>query len=581
MLLNRRYDYKNKVLGLYDHETEKNVKNFQARNELPSTGVVDTKTWNKLIGEPPAVYAMWPLEESYQPFPDEQLYYARNRGETESKNCRLYGTYHWSTDVPGVTSNKTQGGITSTNWKDKNGAVKKDKRSLYFEFKGVYRGGYAECNELKGFDEGARALTVEMFFKPSSIAQRAALFSSCDKKMNGFYLGYRGYFMRVGISAQSYLDVPVRFFDETWHHVAGVFDGNQGNNGRLTVFLDGKKIGEKSVAEKSIPWRSKKARKAPLMGAFSGNSRIRHFWGKIDNVRISFNPLNASSLLMRGEEVLKMNNKTNFFVDKPEIASKLKFAYSGPKGTGSWGNMSKLCSTGEQQSPVNLPSPVPDKTLSGSGNPAMPAAHLKYIEMAYHKTTPKSYLNGTQYGFTLGNNAGELLLNDERLVAKRVTFHTPSEHTVGGMPSEMEMQVEHFEKSTAKRVIVSILFQKGRVNHVIGPVLQKMAEMKTKKSGETLASFSLLDIIPYDPGFVIYDGSLTRPPCSEGVRWIVMDKANTASPEQIEGIKQVVGDNARPQQNLNGRAVKRITSGAPLLAELVAAQELITAEERQ
>jgi len=94
------------------------------------------------------------------------------------------------------------------------------------------------------------------------------------------------------------------------------------------------------------------------------------------------------------------------------------------------------------------------------------------------------------------------------------------------------------------------------------------------KSGNTLASFDLLDIVPFDPGFLIYDGSLTTPPCTEGVRWIVMDKAISAAPEQIEVIKQVVGDNARPQQNLNGRVVNKITAGSTMMSRMLAQEDI-------
>lgn len=318
-----------------------------------------------------------------------------------------------------------------------------------------------------------------------------------------------------------------------------------------------------------------------MMGAFSGDLRLEHFWGQIDNLRISYRALAAKDLLMKAAEAKQMNPPTNFFADKQ--SKNLLFAYSGEKSPNSWGQLVKTwgtCSTGEKQSPVNLPSPLPDETTAGAGKPAIPASHLKYIEMAYHTTTATTYFNGTQYGFTLGPKAGLLLLNDEKFRAERVLFHTPSEHTIGGMPAEMEMQMEHVEKTSGKKVMVSILFQKGRINHTLKPVLDKMGKANmvggkfVAPTPSKLGSFDLLDIIPFDPGFIIYDGSLTIPPCTEGVRWIIIDKVITASAEQIDIIKRIVGDNARPQKPLDGRIVKRVTSGTSLLSSLLRRQEV-------
>lgn len=431
---------------------------------------------------------------------------------------------------------------------------------------------------------GARVLTVEMWFKPSTISQRAALFSTTDKKMNGFYLGYRGYYMRLSISAQSYLDVPVRFFEETWHHVAGVFDGRGENNGKLTFYLDGKKIGSKTIAETFIPWRAKKKMKAPTIGAWSGDLRYRHFWGKVDNIRISRKALGPADLLMKADEKAIMNPPGGFLVNRKSVQKTLAFGYSGKKGPNSWASLSPnntLCGSGEQQSPINLPAPVPDKSMSGQGNTALPASHLKYIEMDYHSTPTKQVYNGSVFGLTLGSNAGTLIMNNYRFKATGVRFHTPSEHTIGGMPSEMEMQLDHFDVKTGKRCIVVILFQRGRENLILKKVFKNLHRLSRKKgkmgrytmvvpkNGAPVGTLDLLDVIPYDPGFVVYNGSMTTPPCTEDVLWVVIDKSITASKKQINTIKKVVGDNARPQSPLNGRPVKRISVGTAMLSNML------------
>jgi len=594
-LLNRAFAYKNPVTGVFDAKTEKDVKDFQSRMHLKKAeGVVDKFTWNKLVADLPPTIVMWPIEKSYQPYPDQQLYYLQDNNEKEYANCQISGMFVWDKDIPGRSAVSPefnsknlkavpQGGgtgightfgkdkgIADIAWKDKNGKLQDGTRSLRFVFAGVYKGGFADCNEIKGFDNGAHELTVEMFFKPATVSQKAALFSTCDKDMNGFYLGYRGYSLRVGISAESYLDAPVKFFENTWHHVAATFKGDSTGTGKLKLYLDGEKIGEKTIPEKSIPWRTKKKMKPVVFGGFSGDLRYEHFWGQIDNIRVSRVALDSKDLLVSKNPV-GMNPPTTFYADKASIQSKLPFAYKGKKGPGSWTQLSStygLCSTGNKQSPIDLPSPVSDGKSSIAAYKSSPASHLKYIEMAYHSVDVISYWRGVQMGFDVspaGKGPGELILNDDHYVAKQVLFHTPSEHTIGGLPVEMEMQIRHEEKTKNSTVIVSILIKRGRPSAVLEPILENLRVMKQPASGIVLGKFDLLDVIPYDPGFVTYTGSLTHPPCTEGIRWVVIDGPMTASMAQIEVIKNFTGDNSRPRQARNGRVVKRISIGTESL----------------
>merc|ERR1712216_947654 len=103
-------------------------------------------------------------------------------------------------------------------------------------------------------------------------------------------------------------------------------------------------------------------------------------------------------------------------------------------------------------------------------------------------------------------------------------------------------------KTRNTTAIVSILFKRGRPNIVLHPVLEELRKIKSPGSNVALGTFDLLDVVPYDPGFVTYTGSLMTPPCTENIRWVVIDYAMTASMEQIEIIKNITGDNSRPQQ---------------------------------
>merc|ERR1719487_1425949 len=77
------------------------------------------------------------------------------------------------------------------------------------------------------------------------------------------------------------------FFEDTWHHVAAVFNGTQSRTGELVLYLDGVRIGHKIVPENSIPTRTGKDKKSPLIGADSSKPTEGHFWGSVDKLRIS------------------------------------------------------------------------------------------------------------------------------------------------------------------------------------------------------------------------------------------------------------------------------------------------------
>jgi carbonic anhydrase len=596
-LLNTHFDYKIPLTGAYDDKTATSVSDFKARMQLVQRPtVVDKETWNKLVGNLPSTVSMWPVEASYQPIPDQQIFYLQNEHQEEAANCQLSGHYAWSFDVPGRQANVpqmtaamarsipagggsglgtvagTSQGLPSLSWKDKSGASQPGQKSLQFFYLNTYRGGYAACEKMKGFDNGAFGLTVEMWFKPATVSQKAMLFSSNDKKSEGFQIQYRGSALRIGISGESWVEAPVSFFEDTWHHVAGTFNGTTEGTGELKVFLDGSQVARKIVPESSIPFREGKDLLSPLIGADAANPQTP-FWGSIDKVRISRKALAANELLLQASNAGSMNPATSFYVDVASVADDLPFTYEGIKGPGGWSliDNNTKCS-GDEQSPIDLPSPTGE---SGSYS-ALPASHLKYIEMRYHNTDVKSMFNPSTLGATVGfavdapadSPKGELILNDFHYAVRHATFHTPSEHTLASMPTEMEMQIMHESIADKSKAIVAILFKKGRNNTVLQPVLEALSKLSPPSGDQPLGSLDLLDVIPFDPGFVVYDGSLTTPPCNESVKWIVVDKPTEASAEQINIVKNIVGMNSRPLQNRNGRTVKRLGMGtSAMLAE--------------
>jgi len=561
LLLNRRFNYElgdkpegafeRKVSGQFDDKTFKAVKNFQARFGLKTSGIVGLDEWNKMIATLPALQAMWPLEESYKLYPDEQVYFIQDFRKSFTGNCRLHGHYKWSDDLPN--------NIMANQYSDHHGHVRTDKKSLYFEFKKVHQGGYAECKDMKGQFDGARQFGVEMFFNPSTISQKGTLFSACDKSMNGPYLEYSGTRITFSISGQSSVQGIASMPENTWHYVAATYNGTT-----MSLFLDGKLLKQKTASEASIPWVSRtdpSLQVAPVIGGFSGDTRYRRFWGRLNNVYLSRVALTLKTLSVPGNGVKNMSP-----VPKPKLDEQtVKYSYqpSSPKGPKSWSTANKAWKkcAGSSQSPIDLPPAVADP-IAKNQVLATPAKHLKYVSMTYVSAKASVIAAGAQIGMRL-LNGGKLVLNSDSFEARQALFHTPSEHLINGLPTEMEMEILHiFVKNgnktaanNATQAIVSVLFQRGPEMPALKDFMETIGK---KKAGEGIGNFDLTDVIPFDPGFLVYPGSLSYPPCTEGATRIVIDKPITASMEQIQAIKDIVGNNARPVQNRGVRKVHRI-----------------------
>lgn len=148
--------------------------------------------------------------------------------------------------------------------------------------------------------------------------------------------------------------------------------------------------------------------------------------------------------------------------------------------------------------------------------------------------------------------------------SKQFHFHTPSEHLIDGMTFPMEMHIVNVLKDSSdpnnpQYLVVGFLFKMGRENKFIKEFLNTIPREEGK---DTLPAGSvhfgdLFATIPKNApaGYYSYKGSLTTPPYSETVKWIVRKSILEASPEQIQAIEKMEGDNARHVQALYARKV--------------------------
>jgi len=152
---------------------------------------------------------------------------------------------------------------------------------------------------------------------------------------------------------------------------------------------------------------------------------------------------------------------------------------------------------------------------------------------------------------------------------KQIHFHTPAEHLIDGITYPMEMHVVNTlagqaEEDTTEYLVFSFLFKMGKENEFIKEFIGLIPGDKYESEDISTGTVNLRNIITYNPAYnpkevmksyFFYKGSLTTPPYTESVNWYVMKTIIDASPEQIQQINKIQGDNARRIQALYGRPV--------------------------
>jgi carbonic anhydrase len=225
-------------------------------------------------------------------------------------------------------------------------------------------------------------------------------------------------------------------------------------------------------------------------------------------------------------------------------AGSAQWAYEGEQGPEHWAELSDayaLCAEGMNQSPVDLVADV--------------QADLPELIFDYHESPLREEHNG--HTIKLDMPAGNVLRmsgKDNRYEAVQAHFHSPSEHTVGGRQFDMEVHIVHQDKD-GLLAVVGILIEEGKEN----PVLNRIWAFMPEKAGDVVEapiSISETGLLPPTRDYFTYNGSLTTPPCSEGVTWIVLKQSIEASAEQVQRFKERVGEASnRPVQPHNARLI--------------------------
>ncbi len=217
------------------------------------------------------------------------------------------------------------------------------------------------------------------------------------------------------------------------------------------------------------------------------------------------------------------------------------WAYQGPAGPQTWGGLRpefKLCGSGQRQSPIDIRGGL--------------AVDLEPVKFAYQGSRFGVIDNGhtVQANLASGNH---IELGGKRFELVQMHFHRPSEERIDGRQFEMSVHLVH-KDDQGKLAVVAVLLDKGEAQ----PAVQQVWNNLPLERHEETAARVMLDpseILPVDRRYYTYMGSLTTPPCSEGVQWVVMRHPVSVSAEQLELFARIYPMNARPVQQATGRRI--------------------------
>jgi carbonic anhydrase len=228
--------------------------------------------------------------------------------------------------------------------------------------------------------------------------------------------------------------------------------------------------------------------------------------------------------------------------DESATPTSVHWSYEGEAGPEHWAELSPdfaTCDTGDEQSPVELstavPRDLPEIVFEYAPSPLTIQNNGHTIQVDYEAGS----------SITVGSEAYELV---------QFHFHAHSEHTIGGETFPLEMHLVHRAEDGALAVI-GVLMEEGAANPAFDPVFNNLPAEETERETVEGANVSAGDLLPEGTEYFAYPGSLTTPPCSEGVSWFVLSEFGQLSEEQIRSFTVLFDDNFRPTQPLGEREI--------------------------
>jgi carbonic anhydrase len=228
-------------------------------------------------------------------------------------------------------------------------------------------------------------------------------------------------------------------------------------------------------------------------------------------------------------------------VAERSTAESAHWTYAGDHGPAHWAELSAeyaACGIGVHQSPIDIDNPI--------------AAELPPLRYDYQSIGTTIVNNGHTLQISAAPGS-RLIVDDESFALQQLHFHSPSEHHINGEAFLMEAHFVH-QNTEGDLAVVAVLYRQGPQNEVLA-TLGQLAPEEVGSVSNLEFDFKLISDRTNPASYYRYTGSLTTPPCTEGVRWFVSKSIHTISVEQRDEFVELIGEDARGPQPLNSRLV--------------------------
>lgn len=224
--------------------------------------------------------------------------------------------------------------------------------------------------------------------------------------------------------------------------------------------------------------------------------------------------------------------------------NEVKFLFSGDNGPGFWGDLKEdweECGGGIRQSPINIQGTTMDQNLTA-------------LELDLHETP--LYLTNRGYDISESYEEGStLIFKGVSYTLIEFHYHTFSEHAILGARAVMEVHAVFINEELGQYAVIGMLYDIGTENDF----LKIFDDRLPTKSGTTViddtVKLNAADMFTDTSSYYTYDGSLTTPPCSPIVAWIVLKENAQLSEAQCQAFRRILGNNFRPLQPLDGQTI--------------------------
>jgi len=227
-------------------------------------------------------------------------------------------------------------------------------------------------------------------------------------------------------------------------------------------------------------------------------------------------------------------------------ASEHHWSYSGDTGPAQWAALESdysACGIGKLQSPID----IRDSTAKKGPLPAIAFDYkpspLKIVDNGH--TIQVDYAPGSF--ITVQGKGYELV---------QFHFHKPSEEKINGKSADMVAHLVH-KNADGNLAVVAVLLKTGQANKLVETLWKNLPPEKERETAVEGVQVNAADLLPAKKaGYYTFTGSLTTPPCSEGVTWFVLKTPTSISNSEVARFAQLYPMNARPTQPLNGREIR-------------------------